>query len=245
MKKFLILVCILFVSVAIAESLTVTWYNIDGTTYTNTTCEPGGTITLPVAPNIPGYTFLGWKPYYTRIKYLEATGGEVISTGTTAYQNTKVRIKFNVANSGLVFGFFNGPSQEYRFFVSPSLLMFDYGSQATRLTANTTSGQIRDILFGNLYIKDYATNTLLAGTEQSSPVAWHNDSDLSIFSLSWPASVGDRIYLLQIWQGDTLVRDMIPVVHEGTVCMYDKVSDTFFYNISNSGRFIAGPIITD
>ena len=43
-----------------------------------------------------------------------------------------------------------------------------------------------------------------------------------------PSSI--RIGGLKIWQGKKLVRDMIPVVSEGSICMFDKVTCKIFKN---------------
>ena len=46
-----------------------------------------------------------------------------------------------------------------------------------------------------------------------------------------------KLYYCKIWQGDTLVRDFVPVLDtEGKACLYDNVSKEYFYN-SGSGEF--------
>ena len=53
-----------------------------------------------------------------------------------------------------------------------------------------------------------------------------------------------RIYYCKIYDGDTLVRDFIPVLDETnqTPCLYDKVSETYFYN-QGTGDFIPSEFI--
>ena len=48
----------------------------------------------------------------------------------------------------------------------------------------------------------------------------------------------------KIWVSKVLVRELIPVKRllDNKICMYDKVSDTFFTN-EGTGEFIAGPEI--
>jgi hypothetical protein len=62
MKKFLCLICTIFVACgASADTETLTWY-VDGTTYDTTTCQSGGDVVLPAtAPSKAGYTFVGWS----------------------------------------------------------------------------------------------------------------------------------------------------------------------------------------
>lgn len=42
---------------------------------------------------------------------------------------------------------------------------------------------------------------------------------------------GTKIYYLKIWDGNTLIRDYIPVLHEGVPCFKDNVSGTYIYNL--------------
>ena len=52
-----------------------------------------------------------------------------------------------------------------------------------------------------------------------------------------------RIYDLQMWKNDILVRDYVPVLDENSVpCLYDKVSGTLFKNIG-SGNFTYGSVL--
>ena len=54
-----------------------------------------------------------------------------------------------------------------------------------------------------------------------------------------------RLYHFRLYNGDTLVRDFIPVLDQNdTPCLYDRVSRTLFYNVG-TGDFIAGPVITE
>lgn len=49
-----------------------------------------------------------------------------------------------------------------------------------------------------------------------------------------------RVYYCKIWDNGTLIRDFIPVLDENSVpCLYDKVSETYFYN-QGTGGFIYG-----
>ena len=49
-----------------------------------------------------------------------------------------------------------------------------------------------------------------------------------------------------MWKNNELVRDFIPVnnVIEDVICLYDKVSNTYFTN-TGTGTFIAGPEIVE
>jgi hypothetical protein len=54
------------------------------------------------------------------------------------------------------------------------------------------------------------------------------------------------VYYLKLWQGSSLVRDMVPVctANKSSCGMWDKVSQTFFGNVG-SGTFTAGAFLPD
>lgn len=58
-KLFVFLSTVFMCAIAFAATETVNWY-VDGTTYTTTTCQTGGDITLQTAPVKRGHTFTGW-----------------------------------------------------------------------------------------------------------------------------------------------------------------------------------------
>ncbi|MBR3510536.1 MAG: InlB B-repeat-containing protein [Alphaproteobacteria bacterium] len=66
MKKFLILLFVIFIcSIAHADTETINWY-VDGNTYATTTCEIGGGVSLPDEPTKYGYDFIGWSEIFNR-----------------------------------------------------------------------------------------------------------------------------------------------------------------------------------
>ena len=36
---------------------------------------------------------------------------------------------------------------------------------------------------------------------------------------------------VKIWKQSELVRDMVPVLHDGRACLFDKISKTYFFDI--------------
>ena len=49
-----------------------------------------------------------------------------------------------------------------------------------------------------------------------------------------------NLYSCKIWKAGVLVQNFIPVKDENNiVCLYDKISNAFFYN-QGTGGFIAG-----
>lgn len=66
LKRFLIILSLLFSCALYAATETINWYAEDGTLYDTTTCQTGGDITLPTTPTKYGYTFQGWKGIFYR-----------------------------------------------------------------------------------------------------------------------------------------------------------------------------------
>lgn len=60
MKKFLILLSVLFCGTVFAETITINW-GVDNQPYTTTTCEVGGDVVLPPVSK-RGHIFRGWTP---------------------------------------------------------------------------------------------------------------------------------------------------------------------------------------
>ena len=49
-----------------------------------------------------------------------------------------------------------------------------------------------------------------------------------------------KLFSCQIYDNGTLIRDYLPCLDkDGVACLYDKVSETYFYN-QGTGEFIAG-----
>ena len=89
------------------------------------------------------------------------------------------------------------------------------------------------------------TGGYIDGAKTHDTVNWSNIPALKIYLFSdnhngstLPAKC--KIYRAKIWQNNVLVRDMIPYIDgSDVVCMYDKVSNTAFYN-SGTGTFVKG-----
>ena len=259
MKKFLILLSMLFCFTAYAQTETLNWY-MDGNIYTTTTCESGNDILLPTTPTKRGYTFKGWASSYIPIEYLESTGTQYIDTGVMLYNNY-VRIEL----TNLVYTDFPSDLACYVFCGSTDILQkksknsihicpgsqyiqINVGDIVNRQLFATSPGIIYNISYeyDNMYytviVNDMMTTGTYSGTVKNTEASIYlysfheagKTTHLSKIKLS-----GCKIYA----DNDVLVRDFIPVLDkDGTPCMYDKVEKKFYYN-AGTGQFIAGPII--
>ena len=230
-----------------AENVSIDWM-IDDNVYTSTTCNMGGDLILPQTPSKPGYVFRGWRIGYVPVEYLEFPAAAsvydyFIDTGFVDTYNTTFRIKLNMtaATGGIIFGHFddNNHYNMYRLFNYNQTIYFDI----TNISGGRVNGgQFRnnttyDFMGGIKYIKDYNTNTVLVGSPRTDS-NYHPVSSLKVYN-----NVAGKIYLLQIWDNDILVRDMIPALdYNNTPCMFDRVENKFYYN-TGSTTLVAGPIV--
>ena len=193
---------------------------------------------------------------YIELEYIESTGTQYIDTGIIAKSNLSVNANIMFTSLGddiclLGAGGMRASDRIYLLYSYPrGRFCLGYGSFLTSI--NT---------FNIVVNQKYNINSVLSAGEQSLTV-----DNVNIYSNTLTGSVnssrplylfccnnsegGDsyyssaRIYDLQIYSGNNLVRSFIPVKDSNDViCLYDKVSGLFFYN-SGSGDFIDGPEIT-
>ena len=250
MKRFLILLSLLFCDTVCADTINLHWLNEDGSTYQNSTCVIDSDLILPSTPPTKyGYTFTGWKILnYIPIEYLESTGTQWIDTGIeyTSYSKYKFITRVNYSNTttrqlngaqGYVYvGVVNGHYQiaqggnSYRNIVAvPNVftnceIEFDCPNNKVSFNIGNSTGTASNIGYQEtLGAKIYLFNL-------------NNEM--------FPGR-GEKISYFKIYQNNTLVRDFVPVLDPvGVPCMYDKVEDKFYYN-AGTGDFIAGPVLTE
>ena len=255
MKRFLILLTMLFGCTAFAQTETINWY-MDGNTYATTTCESGDDILLPAAPIKRGYTFKGWLNYQP-IEYLESTGTQYIDTGVIGNLNTRWIVDFmNIV-----------PSTDFQSAIIGGNIKNNTKAISILLTLqNQTLRTCRfgdkeaDIPSGRLYnnvryiVQTDKDGLLLDNREYLIPFGTQNyfETEGTLWLFMYNAKTGlplsekrssFRVYSSRLYDNDVLVRDFIPILdHNGTPCMYDKVEKKFYYN-QGTGQFIAGPAI--
>ena len=251
MKKFLVLFFSIFIcSIAHADTETINWY-VDETSYATTTCQTGGDIILPTTPTKYGYTFQGWANYIP-IEYLESTGNQYIDTGI--YPNGLIRMKakiqtlrnagVNSAFSGVIYP--NRTSGEIWQVIYPyNGVDFNVSQEEIIFNQNYLDIQDFDVDQVNRKIELNGVTKNMNKTPLALEPGHFNiplckyQNEINPSSNYWYG----KVYFVKIWDNNTIVRDFIPVLDSNnTPCMYDKVSNTFFYN-QGTGNFIAGPVI--
>ena len=226
--------------------------NEDNTVYENTTCTVGDDLILPTPPTKRGYTFAGWRAAnIQQIEYLQSTGTQWIDTGVVPNQDTgvKIKAKFNSIYNSDTSLFGSGQSarnRTFEFYLWNGRPSFNYDNYNYEDNIAIKIGDMI-IIDWNKNIIDYSINDTSKPTITRPYRDFYTPYTMGLFAVQRPegVSIGKvSIYLFQIWQDDILVRDFIPVIKDGTPCMFDKVEGKFYYN-AGTGDFIAGPVLTE
>ena len=195
---------------------------------------------------------LSRKPYAYEVEYIEADGEQYIDTGYVPKQNTRVLMLFDATGSGTDISGLMGArkdtdSEAY------TVWLFEGNKIGGQYENNAYDSNPIELDYNQRILYDFDNDRLWAGTEN---VRYKQDTEnypapecnLTLFAVNTNGNVDTRrakgkLYLCQIYEDETLIRDYVPTVYEGKACLYDKVNDTYTY--SSSGKFIAGPKVEE
>ena len=153
--------------------------------------------------------------------------GFISDLGVTLKDNTRIEIKLRPTSNGggMIIGEVNSPNDDddYRFFWYNERIFYDYGSDRlnTRLAIN--NDYVLEV--GNYYIKNLTSGSYILQGNAKSGVATAHTRTLGLFGdvnedYAW-------IYYIKVYEGDTLVKDFIPVkLEDGSGTLYDTISKT-------------------
>ena len=198
-------------------------------------------------------------PPYTELVYIQSTGSQYIDTGIKVKSTLNIKTEFEATDNGSVFqsvfGGDGGSSRSYRG------LAFDINSEGQfnyNFYGNTIASVLSLQRYNNVLIFEsrYNSAMITSNSDKRSQVIRSTQTtaftydDVNVYLFARCRDNAPichtilKLYYFKIWDNETLLRDFIPVEDEnGQVCMYDKVSKTYFYNVDSSqGDFIAGPI---
>lgn len=250
MKKIALLIAGLLIC-GVAFAHTLNWH--DGNTTTQTTCNAGDNITPPTPIGKYGYHFKEWRKKYLKIEYIESTGSQWINAELRQYTtltSIKQYIGFGYSqlpNRRELSGFDASKDNYFGATPSGSNVVFDIQPSPKGtypIQANTKYDLYMEQTNAQTILRVFLNNNLV---DSLLATIYHgfNTSALYIFRTSgnYTPLSNARIYYYRVYFDDVLVRDLIPVLDAtGTPCMYDKVTQQFFYN-AGTGQFIAGPAI--
>ena len=188
---------------------------------------------------------VGYKERPITVDYIESTGTQYIDTGIIPNSNTKVEVKFmaTTTNNTGIFGA-RESMETYGYLLWGYLggqMRFDYNADSYTPTF------VNNISHNTIYTvtKDKNLN-YINGVQQASQSEKIFECPVSMYLFGINGnSTADiispcKIYYCKIYDNDSLLRDFIPAIDpNGVVCLYDKVSKTYFYN-KGTGNFKVG-----
>lgn len=159
--------------------------------------------------------------------------------------NSMFQIKVKPTNNGgaIVLGQQNSTADnnDYRIFWASRRLYYDYGSdrQYTSQALNNTY----EYEVGNYYVKNLATSaTVFTGTTKSG-TATSMTRKIGMWPTSTTSTDYAQIFYVKIYEGNTLIRDLIPWTDmNGNYGMFDKLSLTTY---RSTNALTASTVIND
>ena len=228
--------CLLNSSYYLTDASTVAGNtSFTGTSGSSETGHSGNGYIRITAIKVGSVTFRAKRKLH-QVEYLESSGTQYIDTGLVATNNTKISITFerqgidgcliatDTAWCNTGFGIWSHAGE--------------YGN--TCITSISLSDNIKHTVVndkGKFYIDGSLYTTLTANTFSTA-------QNLYLFALNRAGSIIEnytgKFYSCQIYDNDVIVRDFVPAIDGyGKVCLYDKVTQAFFYN-GGSGTFTCG-----
>ena len=187
--------------------------------------------------------YVGIPTSYTPVEYIESTGVQYIETGVHATKTLKTQMKIlmTAVTGDVIFGFStSSDTNDYRLFNYGNKWYFDIPPNNRNYGGTFSLNTAYNIEIGNNYIKNLDTGSNIIS---STATTFNQTTEtLKLFNSGYGSVYSKgRIYYLKIFDGDTLLRDFIPVslpVFGG--CLYEQVENKFYYN-SGLNSFTAGP----
>lgn len=188
--------------------------------------------------------------YANEVAFLESWGNQYIDTGIKPSTDTKIELKCLYCKSGAGltnYGTLIGADDRENAYVltHSAVANFTYGLEFSNNFANP---QTRLLTFNSTAaphkLRVYDEGGSLVTTLTCMKGVFEVNQNLYLFALNrsgTPVYGSNRIMYCKIYDGNTLVRDYVPVEYNGTGYMYDKVSGLFFDN-QGTGKFLFGSI---
>jgi len=165
---------------------------------------------------------LFFKANSTGENYIERNSGNIgeIDLGVPVTSETRVQIKHypTKADGG---GILWTSGIDWRIFFAGSYLHFDF--KGTRKSIEKSINTLYEWEIGNYYIKDIdsSTNNIISGTPFGS---FSNTGNNIIFG---PSGAEDfcRLYYIKIFEGENLVKDLVPYFDGNNYGLWDKINN--------------------
>jgi hypothetical protein len=182
---------------------------------------------------------------YTELNNIEGTGTQYINTEVETKQSLKIECTFSGSKTGkLLFGARKDIDSDGLTWGANSSMGaycgFGGATQPYNTTVNTVDNNKHTIIMSNdIYTIDDVNQIL---SDRGTFTEFYN-----IYLFTWNNSdIADtrrfqgKVYDFKIYDNDVLIQHLVPVLDsENTPCMYDKVTQKFYYN-NGTGDFLYG-----
>ena len=181
----------------------------------------------------------------TKVSYIESTGTQYIDTGVKLNQDSKLEMEIALAEGMTnIFGSRTSATQNNFTigFASSTAVMMDFQNYSNnRLSVDIPVSLDSPIYYSISKDELKIGDTVKAVQNYSS---FETPQTAYIFDISgnpWiKTKAKGRLYYCKIYNGDTLVRDFVPVIDGSNIaCLYDKVEKKCYYNVG-TGTFSYG-----
>lgn len=188
---------------------------------------------------------------YSQLEYIEGTGTQYIDTNlqpSSSKYRVVIKFMYTRNHDGLsLFG--NTYSKPHGLTVHGSKPLFYVGNSSdiscgpqtelnTEYTLDVTAdnGKLTAIWNGVEYTTSYTGSM-------------NTSYDVNVFGSSKYGAIaelgdGYRLYSLQIYNNDLLVRDFVPCEKAGAIGLFDLLGNVFYVN-AGSGVFLGGPVVSN
>ena len=185
-------------------------------------------------------------PKYQQVEYIESTGSQWIDSGFVPNQDTRVVLDWKyvelITGNNYLFGVRqNGTSNLYSLNLTNELVVSGYGTRLNAVGELDTNRHIVDKNKDTVYVGDNGGSLQYAST-------FTCPGTISIFACNYVGNDNQgyqsskyKLYSMQIYDNDVLVRDFIPCyrISDNEIGLYDKVNKVFYTN-SGTGSFEKG-----
>ena len=196
------------------------------------------------------------KKLYTELEYIESTGQQYIETGIKHTGNDikqVMTVSFTKYVSSGEYGLISTWGGGYNYsnlYLSTGKKLLSYlnGNMGNSISVDlNTKYDIEHIYdlngsYGQDHIRSLKVNDSIVSTNFSG-VSTQNTHTFKIFC-RWDLEHKSymRLYALKLYVDGELILDYIPVLDiNNRPCLFDKISNTFFYNQGTGEDFIPGP----
>ena len=176
---------------------------------------------------------------YTQLEYIESAGTQYIDTGISVpHESSKVVVQFSTSNTTQ-----DAPISGYAYSTWGWSTNMLYVSNKQKFGINGVVGPT--VVAGTVYEVEYSnTYFKINGATTSATFTGYVDGYNNTVFYGNGKRGQYKLYFYKLYNGSLLVRDYVPAKRnsDGSVGLYDLVSNTFFGN-SGTGTFTAGPEI--